>query len=129
MRLQQTARIGIATSWNAHSASPALCGKSSSGRQAVWTSARAAERRPQPTLADPLTEPLLSRRELKWLDLYFSEFHHARSILQGDRTTGVFRILCFNRLLAIEHDDEMRAVRGDFIGVPLARGLRHRIDL
>ena len=32
-------------------------------------------------------------------------------------------------LLFVEHNGEMRALGSDFIGIPLPRGLRHRIDL
>ena len=38
-------------------------------------------------------------------------------------------VLHVDGLLAVEHDDEMRALRRDLIGVPLAAGFWHRIDL
>src|SRR4051794_34622100 len=68
-------------------------------------------------------------RPLQRLDLHLAEFHHAGAVLQGERSAGVvFGVLHVDGLLAIEHDDEMRSLRGDLVGVPLAGRLRHRLD-
>src|SRR5205814_4551732 len=52
------------------------------------------------------------------------------TVLKREWPSGiVLAVLDVSCLLAVEHDDEMRALRGDLVGIPFARRFRHRINL
>ena len=75
--------------------------------------------------------PLKAREpNLQRLDLHLAEFDHAGTVLERERSPRiVLAVLHVSGLLAVEDDDEMRALRGDVEGVPFARRFRHRINL
>src|SRR5665213_667555 len=79
---------------------------------------------------------------LERLDFHFTKFDQAlvaldalvvlepQAVLQRDPPRGEFGVLRpIDGLLSVERHGECRALRGDLIDVPLAGGLRHRIDL
>ena len=62
--------------------------------------------------------------------MHLAELDHAGTVLKRERSPGiVLAVLDISGLLAVEHDDEMRALRGDLVGIPFARRFRHRINL
>src|SRR5437763_2309542 len=117
MRPRPTPRSGIAARWNARRAFLAWCGRSRIGSLG-----------PQGSPGED-GRALVSDGSLQRLYLHLTELHHTGAVLQGDRAARVFCILYIGCLLSVEHDDQMRTLCGDFIRIPLAGGLRHRIDL
>ena len=62
-------------------------------------------------------------------DLHFAEFHHAAAVLQRKRAFGELGIAHINGLHAVQHDRQLRTLRGDVVGAPLAANLdRHHGD-
>ena len=75
--------------------------------------------------AERLTLP----RSLQRLDGHLAELHHARAILQRERSFLEHPVAQVDGFLAVEHDGNLPTLGGDLERVPLAAGLRHRIDL
>src|SRR5476649_2569442 len=88
---------------------------------------------PEPPPVTTAIRPARSFITYPWLerpDLHLAELQRARSILQADVAGGREAVVGdVDRLLAVQDDHEMVALRGDLVGVPLARGLGHRDHL
>src|SRR5476649_416432 len=87
---------------------------------------------PEPPPVTTAIRPARSFITYPWLerpDLDLAELHHARAVLERDRPGGEQAVIGdIDRLLAVQDDHEVVALRGDLVGVPLARGLGHRND-
>src|SRR5262245_26873500 len=84
---------------------------------------------PPPTIATSIQLGQSAVAALQRFDFHFAEFDRTGSVLQHDRTFVEHAIAQLCRCLAIEHNRDVPAIGGDFIGVPLAAGFRHWIDL
>ena len=65
---------------------------------------------------------------LQRLYRHFAKLDHAGAVLQSEWSFDKQTIVQLDRLLAVQHDRNLPALRGDLIRVPFAAGLRHRID-
>src|SRR5471032_3021109 len=87
---------------------------------------------PEPPPVTTAIRPARSFITYPWLerpDLHLAELQVARAVLQRDVSRGRQPVVCdVDRLLAVQDDHEVVALRGDLVGVPLARGLGHRND-
>src|SRR3981189_798308 len=66
-----------------------------------------------------------TRALLQRLDLHLAPLQHARAVLQPEWAVRQPSVLHVGGLLPVQDDDEVRALRRDLEGVPLAAGLRH----
>src|SRR5471030_532378 len=91
------------------------------------TSSRPMPEPPPVTTAIRPARSFIARLSLERPDLDLAELHHARAILERDRSGGEQAVVGdVDRLLAVQDDHEVVALRGDLVGVPLAGRLRHR---
>ena len=134
-RRQPSPRTGIAPRWNARPESPAWYGRFSeawsrqtgqrlagrarlAGTAALRRTVKCAAERPGREIA-PYSGLICTLRNFTTPEPYCS----------ATVPRQMLGILHIGRLLTVQRDDEMRPLRGDLVDVPLAAGLRHRIDL
>src|SRR5215831_8516404 len=67
----------------------------------------------------------IRRIGLQRLDLDLAELHHARAVLERDRAARVLAVLNVHGLHPVQHDGEVRTLRGDLVGIPPAPRLEH----
>jgi hypothetical protein len=69
--------------------------------------------------------PFVALLFLYRFDLYVTEFHDTRAVLQADRTSRVSRVLDINGFCSVQYDDQVRTLRRNLESIPFAAGL-HR---
>src|SRR5476651_848066 len=93
------------------------------------TSSRPMPEPPPVTTAIRPARSFIASLSLERPDLDLAELDHARAVLERDRSGGEQAVVGdVDGLLAVQDDHEVVALRGDLVGVPLARGLGHRND-
>jgi hypothetical protein len=63
------------------------------------------------------------------LERDLAELDHALAVLQRERSLDPHAVVDFRGLLAIENGGDIASLGGNFVGVPLAAGRRHRVYL
>ena len=70
-----------------------------------------------------------STGRLQRLDGDLAELDYARAVLQRERPFGEQAVVKLHGLLTVEDHSDLPSLSGDFVGVPFAAGLGHRVHL